>query len=548
MIYASFSCGGKDLSSGHARGGEDSSSYPFSGQRSLIMAMLEPSFYPRRTSEVDHLETHISHLFFVDDLVYKIKKAVRFPFLDYSTLARRKFLCQEELRLNRRLAPSVYLGVLPISHENGSWQLGNDVRPIEYTVVMRRLPERRMLHFLLGHNQATTQMMRALAEVVVPFHAQAATGEKINSAGSSAAIRNLWEENLADMEPFLGRLFDLDTFAALRDFGSCFISKHQDLLARRVIEGRIREVHGDLHCEHICFAPEGIQIFDCLEFSPRLRYCDVASDVAFFVMDMESRGATELAREFLNRYQELADDYGLSWLLPFYKCLRALVRAKVETLRTGGVSALACRYVDYACRVRWEAAQPFLVLISGLTGTGKSTLARELSRRMGVPVINSDATRKALAGSLERGDRLPYGKGIYSDSMTQRTYAKMVEEAEKLILQRKGAILDATFHRRMHREAILSLAAKHGTPLAVIHCHSEARVVQERLTRRAEEGQDLSDGRWEIHLQQKVAFEPFEEGASEVCLSLDTTADLPELCKKVEQFLQQLLLWGDKTD
>ena len=530
------------MSSHHARQGEDFASYSSSGQMPLIMAMGESCFYPKRPSEVTHRETHISHLFFADDLVYKVKKSVRFSFVDYSTLSKRRHFLHEELRWNQRLAPSVYLGVLPISHENDGWQLGSDANPVEYTLVMRRLPEKRMLDFLLERNQVTLEMIRLLAETLAPFHAQAQTGGKINASGDPESIRKIWDDNLADIRPFVGRFLDAEEFRSLSDFGDSFITKHKDLLARRVEEGRIRELHGDLHCEHICFAPEGIQIFDCVEFNPRLRCCDISSEVAFLVMDMEFRGAEKLARDFLTRYRELVDDHEMPLLLPFYKCYRAVVRGKVTALQSDGKSPQACRYFNYACRVRWETFKPFLVLISGPTGSGKSTLARAMSQRLGVRAIGSDATRKALAGVSDRQDTLSYEEGIYHPSMTQRTFAKMAEEAEKLILRRDGVILDGTFHRKAQREAVLNLAAKHRTPLAVIQCQSAEDVVRERLGKRAAEGRDLSDGRWEIYLKQKTALEPFKEFSPSACLSLNTDADVSELCKKVEPFLQQLFL------
>ncbi len=503
--------------------------------------MLEPSFYPQRPSEVTHIETHISHLFFAGDLVYKIKKAVRFSFLDYSTLAKRRYFLHEELRLNQRLAPSVYLGVLPISHGNQGWQLGTYAHPVEYALVMRRLPARRMLDFLLERDQVTPQMTRALAETLASFHAQAGAGEEINASGGPEVIQMLWDENLTDIQPFVGRLLDHETFEAVRDFGNRFIRRHKDLLARRVHEGRIREVHGDLHCEHVCFAPEGIQIFDCIEFSPKLRTCDIASEIAFLVMDMESRGADELARNFLRHYMDLMDDHELPLLLPFYKCHRALIRGKVAGLRSGGGSSLASRYFDYAGRVTWEEFMPFLVLVCGLTGSGKSTLARRLSQRLGLPVISSDATRKALAGASEWQDRVPYEAGIYSPSMTEKTYAKMAEEAERLILKGQGAILDATFHRGAHRKAIFHLAARHNIPLALIYCQSSEDVVQARLRRRAEEGGDLSDGRWEVYLKQKAALEPLREVPWGSYFTLYTEPPPAVLVHRAERFLLSIL-------
>jgi aminoglycoside phosphotransferase family enzyme/predicted kinase len=502
--------------------------------------MLDPSFYPQRPSEVTHLETHISHIFLAGDLVYKIKKAVRFSFLDYSTPARRKHFLQEELRLNRRLAPSVYLGILPVSHDGCGWQLGSNLRPVEHVLLMRRLPAKRMLDYLLERDQVAPQMMGALAQLLAAFHAEAPSGQKIRAYGRPEVIRKVWDGNLADIRPFVGRLLTAETFEVVRAFGERFMTEHRDLMLRRSDEGRIREVHGDLHCEHICFAPEGIQIFDCVEFSLRLRCCDVASEIAFLVMDMESRGGGELAREFLNRYLELTKDRELVELLPFYECYRAVVRGKVSALRSDADIRAASRYFDLANSYAWEEFKPFLVLICGLTGCGKSALAKALSRRLGLPVISSDATRKALAGISERRE-LSYGEGIYSPSMTEKTYAKMAEAAEQHILAGEGAILDATFQKAAHRSAILELARRRGARLALIHCHAPENLVRERLFKRAQEGTDLTDGRWEIYEQQKDSFEPIREFSPNAYLVLDTGSSPEKLAAKVERFLLSVL-------
>lgn len=509
-------------------------------QDELVSAMLEPAFYPRRPSKVVHKETHISHVFLTDDLVYKVKKPVRFSFLDYSTLAKRRHFLNEELRLNRRLAPSVYLAVMPISFDAMGWRLGGWGEPAEYTLVMRRLPERRMLSFLLDSGQLTPEMMRSVAEVLAPFHAGAEPVRMNEAFRYPLDVKKEWMENLADLQPFFGTWIEEDGFAALQQFGSGFLGRHHELFLRRVNDGWIRDVHGDLHCEHICFAPEGIQIFDCIEFSPRLRCCDLASEIGFLLMDLEVRGGGNLMQPFLTRYLELLHDSELPTLLPFYQCYRALVRGKVEALRSTGPDSNAPRYFRYALRFPWLDLKPFLIIVCGLTGSGKSTLARALGERLATPVINSDTVRKTIAGKLGR-HIVSFNEGIYSANMTEKTYAKLAREAEKQLLEGRGAILDATFGQKKPREMIIRLAEKHKIPLLFIHCAVSEEITQQRLNRRMLEGKDLSDGRWEIYAAQKAAYQPIEEVSPESCLELNTAAPVEELAQRSERFLRSRL-------
>jgi aminoglycoside phosphotransferase family enzyme/predicted kinase len=518
------------------RGLQVKQSRQWSSQQGIVSAMMNPGFYPKPPAELTHKETHISHVFLAGDLVYKIKKAVRYSFVDYSTLTKRRHFLQEELRLNRRLAPSVYLAVMPISFDGSAWRLGGWEPPGEYTLVMRRLPERRMLPFLLDSGQVTTEMMRALAEVLAPFHSQA---ERVTLEAPChlEVVEKQWNNNLGDLLALGGSIIDGETLKALEDFGRGFISRHRDLFKRRAAEGWIRDVHGDLHCEHICFAPEGIQIYDCIEFSTQLRCCDLVSEIAFLLMDLEVRGGEALAPVFLTRYLELVSDPELSVLLPFYKCYRALVRGKVEAMRSQATDRHAARYFRHAARLTWEPLKPFLAMVCGLTGSGKSTLARELGARLGMSVINSDAVRKTIAGKSRR-NIVPFEAGIYSQAMTEKTYAGMAREAEKQILTGNGAILDATFSKRANREKVIQLADKYGVPLKVIHCLASEETTKTRLVQRAEEGKDLSDGRWAIYEQQKESYQPMEEIPAGSCLALDTAAEVEQLARVSERFLR----------
>jgi len=506
-------------------------------QESLVEAMMKAEFYPKPPAAITHKETHISHLFFAGDLVYKVKKPVRFSFLDYSTLAKRRYYLQEELRLNRRLAPSVYLGVMPISFNESGWRLGGWAEPREYTLVMRRLPEKRMLPFLLEIKQVTPEMMRKLAELLVSFHSTAEAVRGINPSDYVSSLEQEWNENLADLEPFLAGRADREALQSIRSFGSEFIEVHKDLLARRAVDGWIRDVHGDLHADHICFAPEGIQIFDCIEFSAQLRRCDLAAEIAFLLMDVAVHGGELLLEPFTARYRELINDPALPLLLPFFECYRALVRAKVNALHLHKWNDDASRYFRYAARLTW---QPFLVLICGLSGSGKSTLARELGERLGLTVINSDVIRKAMVGMADR-QAVPFNQGIYSQDMTGKTYAKMAREAEKHILKGKGTILDATFARQTYREKMVRLAEKHKVPIFFIRCFASDELTRQRLAARAAEGRDVSDGHWEVYLNQKTAYEPLDEITSTQCLDVDTTLTVEDVGRGVESFLRSRL-------
>lgn len=509
-------------------------------QDSLLTAMLQPEFYPKPPAEVTHRETHISHLFFAGELVFKVKKAVRYSFLDYSTLKRRRYYLQKELRLNRRLAPSVYIGVMPITFDDLGWRLGGWAEPAEYVLVMRRLAEKRMLPFLLETGQVTPAMMRELAELLAKFHAEADPAARIEAQNYPAIVAQQWRDTLADIEPFLETAVDPEDYRAVEKFGADFIESHGELFKRRVREGWIRDVHGDLHAEHICFAPEGIQIFDCVEFEPRFRQCDLAAEIAFLTMDVEVRGGACILGSFLKHYDELLGDKDAGDLLPFWQCYRALVRAKVYLLRGPDGFAMAERYLRYAVRLSWRPLEPFLVMMSGLTGSGKSTLARALSERTGMALLHSDIIRKEIAGRTGR-QRAQYSEGIYSPTMTEKTYSTMARRAERLIADGNGVIVDATFVRRAHREKIIRLAEKHRIELLSIHCSVADEITKEHLLRRASLATDVSDGRWEIYVKQKEIYEPIDEIAADKRLDLNTDASAETLAGACEQFLRARL-------
>jgi aminoglycoside phosphotransferase family enzyme/predicted kinase len=501
-------------------------------QGSLVEAMKQPSFYPKAPEQVVHRETPVSHVFLAGDLVFKIKKPVCCSFLDYSTLARRRHYLLEELRLNRRLAPSVYLAVVPISRDAHRWRLSGESAAAEYTLLMRRLPERRMLPFLLETRQVTPGMMRDLAEIIAAFHRDAEPLSSSERHRQLELVERQWNATLRELQGFVGTLIDNQTYDDLGRFGAESLNGIGGLITRRAEQGWFRDLHGDLRCEHICFAPEGIQIFDCAEFNVQLRRRDVASEVAFAVMDLESRGAGRLAGQLLNRYSELSPIGELPNLLAFYRCYGALSRAAFNLIFSGAGDGEAGRYLRYAERVAWKPLRPFIVLLCGASGSGKSTLALELGARLNLPVVSFDAIWTELLGKRGRGSS-PTDDALIAAGLTEKAYDNLTRETEKEILAGSGAILDATFAQRLYREKIAHVAAKYGVPLLRIHCSAPEDVIKLRL--------EQTSGRWDVYLKEKALCQPLVEVPRADYFSADTAPPPNESVDACERFLRSRL-------
>jgi hypothetical protein len=298
----------------------------------LVQALLESKTYPHAPQKVELMQTQMSFLFLTGDYVYKVKKPVDLGYLDYTTLEKRRFFCQQELKLNRRLCPDIYLEVVPIVQHQNKILLGGKGEVVEYAVKMRQLPPQRMMDVLLSKNQVSKGMVRQVAEKLVDFHQHAETNAEISSYGSLSTILTNTEENFTQTQKYIGVSISPEQYRGIKTYTDTFAEQNTRLFEKRIREGRIRDCHGDLHSAHICFI-DGICIYDCIEFNDRFRYCDVASEIAFLAMDLDYHRHPDLSRHFINAYVENSQDEELLKLLHFYKCYRAYVRGKVESFK-----------------------------------------------------------------------------------------------------------------------------------------------------------------------------------------------------------------------
>jgi len=520
----------------------------------LIDALTDPDFYPDPAGAVELKQTHISYVFIAGEYVYKVKKPVRFPFLNCSTLADRYHFCVEEVRLNRRLSPDVYLGVFPILEERGRFVLGAqahdfDPQACEYAVKMRRLPEDRMLDRLVSARAVSRDTIRALAARLAVFHGDV-PAVRSWTYGSAAAIWRMIIGDLEQNQRFVGYTISDVQLATMEEHCRAYVMSHWGLLNDRAREQHVREGHGDLRCESVCIT-DAMVIFDCLEFSERLRYCDVASEIAFLAMDLDRLGAPALSDELVAAYAEVARDDAVRLLVPFYKCFRAAVRGKVESLRSleeevpaadrERAKEAAQAYFSLAYHYA-QAATPALLAVYGPAGTGKSTVARLLQLRTGFEILSSDRVRKRIAGVADSARvREAYEGGIYSPDFTSRAYDTLLAEAENRLADGCGVIVDATFREPGERQRFLAMAARRGAPALFVECQAEVDEVLRRLRKRERRSDEASDATSEIYLRQLAEFAPMTAIPERSHVAIDTTSDSDRIAGRVEDALKCLL-------
>ncbi|MFP4259057.1 MAG: AAA family ATPase [Desulfovermiculus sp.] len=512
-------------------------------QTELIKAMQDARFYPQPEQSVDFIQTHISCLFLTSRDVYKLKKPVNLGFLDFSTLDKRLFYCQEEVRLNTRLAPTVYQGVLPVSQNNsGQFFLGQqeDARIVDYVVHMRRLSEDSMFPVLLRQGRVDEHLLQELADLLADFHAQARAVPRESELGSLSLIRRNIEENFEQTEMLKNRAISARRHRVMRQVMLWSLNRQQDLYSLRHARGKTRECHGDLRMEHLCLFEGQLIAFDCIEFNERFRFIDTAADLSFLLMDMEFHGYWKQADTLLYAYVHSSGDHDLLLVVNMYKAYYALTRGKVFGIESTEQEFspqerrqaldMSSKFLDLAWSYAVKLQTPALIILCGLMGTGKSEVARSLSRQLGAEVLRSDVVRKALHGLDPQQKQLnDYGQGLYSGEATQATYQALGEQAGELLKQGRSVILDASFGRREHRELACALAKELNLRCILLECVCPDDVLVQRLEKRLATSADASDGRTSLLKSQKADFQPVTELDPSQHVVLDTAHDLEQV-------------------
>ncbi len=491
----------------------------------LRQALTDTAIYPEPTTTVDIRETHISLVFLTDQYAYKIKKPVELGFVDYSTLAKRRILCAQEVALNRRLSTNVYLGVVALHYDGQHYTFAGTGPVVEYAVKMRRLPAPATLDEFLKRGAAAASSMADLAHKLVAFHATHTVPVSSEPYGTHDRVRADWQENFAQTADHIGCTLSSDMYTHIQQAVLAFLSQRQGWFDQRVEEGRIRDCHGDLRVEHIYCEEGQLQIIDCIEFNPQFRYIDVASEMAFLAMDLERLGFPADAQAFVRAYVEASGDVTLYRLLDFYRCYRAYVRGKVRSFLLQDASphrdlsrlqgdaewcfTLASRY---AARL----TQPKLIMTTGLIGTGKSTIAQGVAAALDLRLLSSDRIRKERAGlAPQTPQHVAFGTGLYSASASEQTYEALADLARTALQQGESVMVDAAFPKQVQRALVQAAATEVGADCYLLECQASEVVIRARLEQRMRTPGTISDGRWALFPQMQQQYEPVQASGQE---------------------------------
>lgn len=514
-------------------------------QYRLVRALQDPGLYGHAVSGFQVLETHISWVILTGEYAYKLKKAVNFGFLDFSTLEKRRLYCSEELRLNRRFAPELYLDVICVTGAVEQPALNGAGEALEYAVRMRQFPQEGLLSRIAADGKLSAADVDALTALVTQMHARAGIAEAAGEYGAPQEIHHWVMENFEQIRPSLATGRQRDRLAVLEHWCERQFTLRKWLLQERRQGGSVRECHGDLHLGNLALVNGRITPFDCIEFNPRLRWIDVMSEVAFLMMDVHDRGYPALAYRFLNGYLEVSGDYGGTRVLPYYLVYRALVRAKVAILRLAQADLEAAardtvweEYDSYLALAEAYTAprKPAIIITHGVSGSGKSWWAAQLAEALGAIRVRSDVERKRMYGLARDADTgSGTGGGIYSNQAGLQTYERLARLASEIVDAGYPVIVDAAFLRRAERERFQRLAEELEASFVVLHFQATMDVLQRRIRERRVEGSDPSEAGIEVLESQLGSQEPLRpgEGGSRIVIDASREPSLTELAGRI---------------
>jgi aminoglycoside phosphotransferase family enzyme/predicted kinase len=496
---------------------------------SLVEALLRDDAFPHAADDLELMETHISWVVLAGDYAYKIKKPVVLDFLDFGTLEKRRHYCEEELRLNRPWAPEIYLGVVAITGPAGAPVIDGDGDALEYAVRMRRFDQDLRLDRQLADGLLTVADMKELGQAIAARHAAAARpdpADRERLIGQS--IHYFWENF-----DHLGGIIDAGEFRLLHDWTAGELGRREASLFARFDDGFVRDCHGDLHLGNLVRLPSGITTFDCIEFNPDLRYTDVFADVGFLAMDLTEKGHPELAAHFLNRYLERGGDYAGAVLLDLFFIYRCLVRAKVAAIRSRERESEAERSADirdareYSAMARRQATRgrPLLVIMYGLSGSGKTWLSERLMAALPAIRIRSDIERKRLFGIDETAaSDSGIDAGIYSPEASTATYERLFALARDLLSAGHHVILDAAFLDRERRQGARDVAAESAVDAVLVCAQAPVETLRTRIEGRATRKDEASEADLAVLRHQLESSTPI--GRDENAVVVDTSVDI----------------------
>lgn len=487
------------------------------GQTALARALTNPTCYPHPVESVQHLETHISHILLAGEYAYKIKKPLNLGFLDFTTLERRKFCCLEELRLNRRLAPALYLDCVPIGGAPTQPLLGA-VDAIEYAVKMRRFPQTELLDRCLAEGRLRTDHIDALARRLADFHGAVERLDERRPLGAPEQVQQPALDNFTALSELLTEPAERPLLERLEQWTQATFAALRGVLAARHAGGFIRECHGDLHLGNMFLEQDQIVIFDCIEFNEALRWIDVMSDLGFLLMDLHYRGAAGYAWRLLNGYLEYSGDYDGLRVLPYYQVYRALVRAKIAAIRERqpALSAAEREKQRRECRRHLELAlaftrpaPPWLLITQGVSGSGKSYASAHLAEQPGAVRIRSDVERKRLFGLAPlAASHSGLNQGLYAPEAGRRVYQRLATLADRILAAGYPALVDATFLEAEQRRPFRDLAAARGAPFILLACRAAPATLRERVAARKARGDDAAEADLQVLERQLEHYAP----------------------------------------